>query len=53
MTILARRRVGEVSVFSSKPTVERHVQTEIHAIVGSAPFSDQARDAYRPYAIKL
>ena len=38
---------------SSKPTVERHVQTEVRATVGPAPFSDQAREGYRPHVLRL
>jgi vanillate/3-O-methylgallate O-demethylase len=39
---------GEEGRGSSKPTVERHVQSQIRAIVAPAPLSDVARDAYRP-----
>ena len=38
---------GEENGGSSKPTVERHVQTEIRATVGPVPYSDVARTAYR------
>ena len=44
---------GEPAGGSSKPTVERHVQTEVRATVGPAPFSDQAREGYRPHVLKL
>jgi glycine cleavage system aminomethyltransferase T len=44
---------GEPAGRSSKPTVERHVQTEVRATVGPAPFSDQAREGYRPHALRL
>jgi syringate O-demethylase len=37
---------GEEGGGSSKPTVERHVQTEIRAIVSPAPFSEVARTSY-------
>jgi syringate O-demethylase len=37
---------GEEDGGSSKPTVERHVQTEIRATVSPAPYSEVARDAY-------
>ncbi len=37
---------GEPNGGSRKPTVERHVQTEISAIVSPAPYSEVARDAY-------
>jgi len=37
---------GEESGGSSKPTVERHVQTEIRAIVGPVPYSEVARTSY-------
>lgn len=39
---------GEQQGGSSKPTVERHVQTEIRATVAAAPISEVARTAYRP-----
>jgi vanillate/3-O-methylgallate O-demethylase len=39
---------GEEGRGSSKPTVERHAQTQIRATVAPAPLSDVARDAYRP-----
>lgn len=38
---------GEEGGGSSKPTVERHVQTEIRAMVGPVPYSDAARTKYR------
>ena len=40
---------GEQGGGSSKPTVERHSQTEIRAIVGPAPYGKVARVAYRPH----
>ena len=39
---------GEENGGTSKPTVERHVQTEIRATVGPVPYADVARTAYRP-----
>ena len=39
---------GESGGGTSKPTVERHVQMEIRATVGPAPYSQAARTAYRP-----
>jgi glycine cleavage system aminomethyltransferase T len=39
---------GEEGGGSLKPTVERHVQTDIRATVGPVPYSDRARTAYRP-----
>jgi vanillate/3-O-methylgallate O-demethylase len=44
---------GEVTLVwgegaSSRPTVERHVQTEVRATVAPAPISEVARVAYRP-----
>jgi vanillate/3-O-methylgallate O-demethylase len=39
---------GEEGRGSSKPTVERHAQTQIRATVAPAPISDVARVAYRP-----
>ena len=39
---------GEEKGGTAKPTVERHVQTEIRAIVQPAPISEVARVAYRP-----
>jgi syringate O-demethylase len=37
---------GEPDGGSRKPTVERHVQTEIKAIVAPVPYSEVARDSY-------
>ena len=37
---------GEPGGGTRKPTVERHVQTEIRAIVSPAPYSEVARDSY-------
>ncbi|MGI4878852.1 MAG: syringate O-demethylase [Janthinobacterium lividum] len=37
---------GEPNGGSRKPSVERHVQTEIRAVVSSVPYSEVARDAY-------
>jgi vanillate/3-O-methylgallate O-demethylase len=39
---------GEEGRGSSKPTVERHVQTEIQVTVAPAPISEVARVSYRP-----
>jgi glycine cleavage system aminomethyltransferase T len=39
---------GEEGGGSAKPTVERHAQTEIRAIVSPVPYSEVARVAYRP-----
>jgi syringate O-demethylase len=39
---------GEEGGGSNKPTVERHVQTEIRAIVSPVPYSEVARIAYAP-----
>jgi vanillate/3-O-methylgallate O-demethylase len=39
---------GEEARGSSKPTVERHAQSEIRATVAPAPISEVARVAYRP-----
>jgi vanillate/3-O-methylgallate O-demethylase len=44
---------GEPDGGTDKPTVERHVQTEIRATVGPCPFSDQAREGYRPHGLRL
>jgi glycine cleavage system aminomethyltransferase T len=38
---------GEEGGGSSKPTVERHVQTEIRAIVSPVPYAEVARVSYR------
>ncbi len=38
---------GETDGGTSKPTVERHVQTEIRAIVSPVPYSEVARKEYR------
>jgi syringate O-demethylase len=37
---------GEEGGGSSKPVVERHVQTEIRAIVSPCPYSEVARTSY-------
>ena len=37
---------GEPDGGTRKPTVERHVQTEIKAVVSTVPYSEVARDAY-------
>lgn len=42
---------GEPDGGTSKPTVERHVQTEVRATVGPAPFAESARESYRPYVL--
>jgi vanillate/3-O-methylgallate O-demethylase len=42
---------GEQGRGTAKPTVERHVQTEIRATVAPAPISDIARTTYRPRAV--
>jgi vanillate/3-O-methylgallate O-demethylase len=39
---------GEEGRGSSKPTVERHTQTEIRATVAPVPYSEVARVSYRP-----
>ena len=39
---------GEEKGGTSKPTVERHAQTEIRATVAPTPISEVARVAYRP-----
>lgn len=39
---------GEESGGSAKPVVERHVQTEIRAIVSPAPYAEVVRTSYRP-----
>ena len=38
---------GEPDGGSRKPNVERHVQTEVRATVGTCPISDDARENYR------
>jgi hypothetical protein len=43
---------GEEGGGTSKPTVERHVQTEIRATVAPAPIAEFARTAYRGEAAK-
>ena len=40
---------GEEGGGSSKPTVERHRQTEVRATVAAAPYAEVARVAYRPH----
>ena len=37
---------GEESGGTTKPTVERHKQTEIRAMVGPVPYSQDAREKY-------
>jgi len=37
---------GEPDGGTRKPTVERHVQTEIKAVIASVPYSEVARDGY-------
>ena len=39
---------GEQGGGSAKPVVERHVQTEIRAIVSPVPYADVVRASYRP-----
>ncbi len=39
---------GESGGGSSKPTIEHHLQTEIRATVGPAPYAEVARRRYRP-----
>ncbi len=41
---------GEEGGGSAKPVVERHVQTEIRATVGPAPYAEVVRTSYRPHA---
>jgi vanillate/3-O-methylgallate O-demethylase len=40
---------GEEGQGSSKPTAERHMQTEIRATVACVPYAEVARVAYRPH----
>ena len=44
---------GEPDGGSSKPVVERHVQTTVRATVGPCPFSDDARTSYRPHVLQV
>jgi syringate O-demethylase len=37
---------GEPNGGSRKPTVERHIQTRIRAVVSPVPYSSVARDSY-------
>jgi syringate O-demethylase len=37
---------GEPNGGTRKPTVEPHVQTEIHAVVAPVPYSEVARESY-------
>jgi glycine cleavage system aminomethyltransferase T len=39
---------GEEGGGTSKPTVERHKQVQVRTVVGPVPFSQVAREAYRP-----
>ncbi len=43
---------GESNGGSAKPLVERHVQTEIRAVVGPSPFAAVTRDTYRSGAMQ-
>jgi vanillate/3-O-methylgallate O-demethylase len=40
---------GEEGGGSVKPVVERHVQAEIRATVGPAPYAEVVRESYRPH----
>ena len=40
---------GEEGGGSSKPVVERHVQTEIRAIISPVPYAEVVRASYRPH----
>ena len=40
---------GEEAGGSSKPVVERHVQTEIRAVVSPVPYAEVVRATYRPH----
>ena len=40
---------GEEGGGSKKPVVERHVQTEIRAIVSPVPYTEVVRESYRPH----
>ena len=40
---------GEEGGGSRKPVVERHVQTEIRAIVSPVPYAAVVRESYRPH----
>ena len=42
---------GEENGGTSKPTVERHAQAKIRAVVQPVPISQVARDTYRPKAL--
>ena len=39
---------GEEDGGTSKPTVERHVQTEIRAVVSPVPYVQEVRTSYAP-----
>ncbi|HEY1370243.1 MAG TPA: hypothetical protein VGF23_24155, partial [Gaiellaceae bacterium] len=39
---------GEEDGGSRKPTVERHVQTEIRAVVSPVPYTEAVRKEYAP-----
>jgi syringate O-demethylase len=43
---------GERDGGSAKPVVERHVQTEIRAVVAPSPYSEVARESYRPRVLQ-
>jgi vanillate/3-O-methylgallate O-demethylase len=42
---------GEKNGGTAKSTVERHVQLEIRATVAPSPYSAEARESYRPFAL--
>jgi hypothetical protein len=39
---------GEENGGSGKPTVERHVKTELRAVVAAVPYVESVRQAYAP-----
>jgi syringate O-demethylase len=39
---------GEENGGTAKPTVERHMQTQMRAIVSPVPYAEVARKAYAP-----
>jgi vanillate/3-O-methylgallate O-demethylase len=43
---------GEPHGGTRKSTVEKHIQTQIRATVAPSPYAAEARDHYRPFALK-
>jgi vanillate/3-O-methylgallate O-demethylase len=44
---------GEPDGGTARPTVERHIQMTIRAVVGPCPYALEARESYRPHELQL